>query len=241
MTPTVRWPRSPPWPLRPQTKTLSPLAEVGALHRLGGEGVAGGVVRRADVAEALGGVLLLAVGQRGVERGEDDALLVGLIDHRAGGGLAGEAVGGDAVDLGRHRLLDLGQHLVRIPVREIVGDRRSEILRGLEEAVVDVVGEDAALRPAGEGGDLHAFAPLGRRVEREGGAGRQGQGERRRCVPRRARSRIMVSSSVSRAAPAGGAPRSGVRAWLGGSDMSVKIAGDAAGGCGPPRAPHPFA
>ena len=107
-----------------------------------------------------------AVRQRGVRRGEDDALGERLVDLRIGRRVAGMAHEGDAVDLGGDRLLQLGDHQVRIPVGEVVGDRRSEIEFGLTVAVVDVVGEDAALRSARESGDLDAGAPFRSRIER---------------------------------------------------------------------------
>jgi hypothetical protein len=88
--------------------------------------------------------------QRGVRRGEDDALRERLVDLRIRRRVAGMAHERDAVDLGGDRLLQLGDHQVRIPVGEVVGDRRSEIEFGLTVAVVDVVGEDAALRSARE-------------------------------------------------------------------------------------------
>ena len=91
---------------------------------------------------------------------------VRLVDQRIGRRVAGMAHEGDAVDLGGDRLLQLGDHQVRIPVGEVVGDRRSEIELGLTVAVVDVVGEDAALRSARESGDLDARAPFRRRIER---------------------------------------------------------------------------
>ena len=64
------------------------------------------------------------VRQRGVEAREDAALRIGLVDQRIGRRVAAEPVGRDAVDLGGDRLLDLGQHRVRIPVRKVVGHLR---------------------------------------------------------------------------------------------------------------------
>ena len=151
--------------------------QAGALGRLGAERVAGGVVGRADIAHALRAVLRLGVRQRGVRRGEDDALRESLVDQRIGRVVAGMAHEGDAVDLGGDRLLQLGQHQVRIPVGEVIGDRRPEIELGLPIAVVDVVGEDAALRPAGERGDLDARAPFRGRV---GGVRRRNPGDHKR-------------------------------------------------------------
>ena len=134
--------------------------EVGALRRLGPKRETSGIIGRADVAEALGRVFLLALGKR-VEGGEDRPLRIGLIDHRRRRGFAAETVGGDAVDLGRQRLLNLGQHFVGVPVGEIIGDAWPEIELGLLKAVVDVVGENAALRSARESGDLDPLAPFG--------------------------------------------------------------------------------
>ena len=147
--------------------------EVGPLRGFGAEREAGGIVGRADVAEALGRIFLLAVGERRIEGGENRPLREGLIDHRAGRCFAAEAISGDAVDLGRQRLLDLRQHLVGVPVGEVIRDARPEIELGLLEAVIDVVGEHAALRPARERGDLHALAPFRRRVGGVSGRRRQ--------------------------------------------------------------------
>ena len=122
------------------------------------------MIGRADIAHALRPIFLLRLGQRGVRRREDDALSEGLVDQRIGGVVARMPHEGDAVDLGRDRLLELGQHRVGIPVREVVGDRRPEVEFGLAVAVIDVVGEHAALRSAREGGDLDALAPFGRRI-----------------------------------------------------------------------------
>ena len=131
----------------------------------------------------VGPVFRLRLGQRGVGRGEDDALGEGLVDQRIGGVVARMAHEGDAVDLGRDRLLQLGQHRVGVPVGEVVGDRRPEIELGLAVAVIDVVGEHAALRTAGEGGDLDALAPFGDRVGRVAPTSPRRQRATRRPLP----------------------------------------------------------
>ena len=138
----------------------------GAFGRFRSQREARQVIGRADVAHALRPVLGLRVRQRGVRRGEDDALGERLVDLRIGRSVTRVTHEGDAVDLGGDRLLQLGDHQVRIPVGEVVGDRGSEIELGLAVAVVDVVGEDAALRSAREGGDLDAGAPFRSRIER---------------------------------------------------------------------------
>src|SRR6185312_1465926 len=77
----------------------------------------------------------------------------------------------------------------RIPVREVVGHRGSEIEFGLLEAVIDVVGEHAALRAARERRNLDARAPLGDGIRRERGrCRRHGQPQsrsRNHCAPRK--------------------------------------------------------
>ena len=79
--------------------------QTGALGRLGAERVAGGVIGRADIAHAFRPIFLLRLGQRGVRRGEDDALSEGLVDQRIRGVVPRMPHESDAVDLGRDRLL----------------------------------------------------------------------------------------------------------------------------------------
>src|SRR6202034_2504537 len=61
---------------------------------------------------------------------------------------------------------------------EIIGHARPEIELGLLEAVVDVIGEHAALRAAREGGDLDPLAPFRRRVGRVSRRGRHTDDQR---------------------------------------------------------------
>ncbi len=55
--------------------------EAGAFGGLGAERVTGGMIGRADIAHACGPKFILRLGQRGVRRGEDDALSEGLVDR----------------------------------------------------------------------------------------------------------------------------------------------------------------
>ena len=122
--------------------------------------VAGRVVHGADIAEAVALVLAKAGRQFGVLAGDDDALGFGVVDQRREGVVAGVAHDGDAVGLGGDCFLELLDHLLRIPVGEDIADVGAQIGFGLLGAVVDVVGEDAARRAAGEEGDLDILAPL---------------------------------------------------------------------------------
>ena len=192
--------------------------QAGPFGRLGAQREARQMIRRADVTHARWPVLGLRGRQRGVRRGEDDALRERLVDLRIGRRVAWVAHEGDAVDLGGDRLLQLGDHQVRIPVGEVVGDRRSKIELGLLVAVVDVIGEDAALRAARESGDLDARAPFGdgvRRVSCRGAADDKSESRRRAkdvanvrfthiCLPHPYR---VFSTAASRARDIETAPR----------------------------------
>src|SRR5690606_6085347 len=60
----------------------------------------------------------------------------------------------------RQRLLELGDHRLDVPVGEVVGHVRPEVLGSRFIAVVDIVGERGTLPATGEGGDPHPRAPL---------------------------------------------------------------------------------
>ena len=124
--------------------------------------VAGRVVHRADIAEAAALILAHGRGQLGVLAGHDDALCLGIVDQRRERIVAGVAHDRDAVRRGGDRLLELRDHLLGIPIGEDVLHGRPQIRLGLTRAVVDIVGEDAAGRPAGEEDDVDAGTPLAR-------------------------------------------------------------------------------
>ena len=138
--------------------------QAAALDRLRRQGGAGVVQHRSDVAGPGAGVLRLGLGELGVHHGDQDALALGVVDERVEGVVAGVAHDGDAVRLRRDGFLELGDHLVRIPVGPLIGDRRPEGRLGRLGAVVDDRLEPAARRAAREEGDLHVLAELGRRA-----------------------------------------------------------------------------
>ena len=161
MTPLVRSPRA-GCDSRPQTMARSPDFRPKLLDGFLAQVVAGGVVDCADIAEAVALVFGKAGGQLGVLAGDDDAVLLSLVDQGRKRLVAGMAHDGDAGRLGGGGFLELLDHLLGIPVGEDVLDVRAEVGLGLFGAVVHVVGKDAACRAAGEEGDLDIFTPAGR-------------------------------------------------------------------------------
>ena len=92
-------------------------------HRAGGQRAAR-IEIDAGVAEALGAELVLQGRQRRVAVGDDDALVDGLLDEIVERDCAGMAHDLDAVRLGGHRLLELGDHRLRRPGGELRLERR---------------------------------------------------------------------------------------------------------------------
>ena len=129
-----------------------PIAGLQSATRDGlvGQRSAGIVEHGTDVAEALGRVGRLGLRELGIHDRDEDALVLGLLDERVEGIVTGVAHDGDAVRLGRHGLLELGDHLVRVPVGPLVGDVRPEGCLGRLRAVVDDRLE-AAARPCRRG------------------------------------------------------------------------------------------
>jgi len=114
-----------------------------------------------------------ALGQLGVHDGDEDALLLGVRDQRIERAVTGVAHDGDAIGLGRDRLLELGHHLQRVPVRPDVRDVRAEGILCCLRPVVDDGLEAAAFGTAREEDDLHSLAELARaRAAPTGGGAR---------------------------------------------------------------------
>ena len=164
----------------PPDHRAGPGLEAGAPERLGRESGSGAVQILPDIPEPLGGVALFHLGQLCVPAGDDDPIGLGVFDQRIERGVPRVPHHRDPVRPGRRGLLELLDHLLRIPVREYVLHPRTQIEFGLPRAVVDVVGEHPSGRPAREEDDPGAAAPLGLRREAGGRAEREEPGERRR-------------------------------------------------------------
>ncbi len=107
---------------------------------------------------------------------------------------------GDAVGLGGDRFLELLDHLLRVPVGEDIAHRGAQIGFGLLGAVVDIVGEHAAGRAAGEEGDLDIFAPLACAIGRGTSGGPAPAAEPAGCTAVQAcKSNAAISSTASAA------------------------------------------
>ena len=87
-------------------------------HRLRGQRAAR-IEIDARIAEALWPELVLQIGQRRIAGGDDDALIDGLLDEVMESGRARVAHDLDAVRLGGHRLLELVDHRLGRPGREL--------------------------------------------------------------------------------------------------------------------------
>ena len=99
----------------------------------------------------LGPNSLLQVGHRRVADGDDDALVDGALDEVVEGGAAGMAHDLDAVRLGGDRLLELVDHGLRRPGRELLLEVDAERCGGLRGA--GLAGERGAV--AGIAAHLH--------------------------------------------------------------------------------------
>ena len=127
----------------------------------------------ARIAEALGAEFGLQRGHRRVAVGDDDALVGRLFDEIVEGGRARMAHDLDAVRLGGHRLLELGDHRLGRPGRELRLQIDAERLGGLRRA-----GLAGQRRPvAGVAAHLHVHhQPFADRI---GGPGRRYGGDKR--------------------------------------------------------------
>ena len=122
----------------------------------------------AGIAHALGAELGLQVGHRRVADGDDDALVDGRLDEVVEGGAAGMAHDLDAGRLGGDRLLELVDHGLRRPGRELL----------LE---VDAEGR-GRLRGAGLAGERGAVAGVAAHLHVHGEAFAD-QSRPKRCRP----------------------------------------------------------
>ena len=119
-------------------------------HGVGGQRAAG-IEVDAGIAEAFGTKLLLQIGQRSVAVGDHDPLVDGLLDEVMKRNAAGMPHDLNAVGLGGHRFLELVDHSLRLPLRELGLQLDSERLGGFLGA--GLTGEGRAV--AGVAAHLH--------------------------------------------------------------------------------------
>ena len=139
---------------------------------------AAGIEVDAGIAHALGAELVLQVGHRRVADGDDDALVDRALDEVVEGGAAGMAHDLDAGRLGGDRLLELVDHGLRRPGRELRLEVDAEGGGGLRGA--GLAGERGAV--AGVAAHLHVHGEaLADRIVGESGAGAGHQRSGRRA------------------------------------------------------------
>ncbi len=144
----------------------------GLDHGLAGQ-VAAGVEVGAGIAEALVLVLLLQVGQRVVAAGDDDPRVDRFLDQGLEGALAGMAHDLDAVGIGGHRLLELGDHLFGLPARVLLDQIDPQMLGRR----LGPVGAGQDRRIAGVAAHLHVHGDLRCRRRRRQAGGKGGRGK----------------------------------------------------------------
>ena len=160
-------------PLQAPYERAVALVQLRAAEHFLGQRLALRIIVRTDVAESLGPVARLRLGQRRVHGRDHDALPDRRVDERAEGGVAGMAHDDDAVGARRNRVAEIGQHGFRVPVgiqqaeiaAHVGGGRLGPVLH---DGAVAVAHGTARVEP-----DRHAFARLGGRRRAQQGQSHQ--------------------------------------------------------------------